>query len=103
MTLSELKTRFTSKNIPYAYGGFKNETEPPHVVAIGNGTQNFFADSVMYHKIQEIELVYTYTNKDENIENIIENEILADIDWDKGEEQYDSNEKIWQVSYFIMI
>lgn len=103
MTLSELKNKFDDKKIPYAYGGFKNETEPPHVVAIGSGTQNFFADGVVYKKIEEIELIYTYTVKDENIENIIENEILADIDWEKSEEQYDSSEKIWQVSYFIMI
>ena len=103
MTLSELKNRFISKHIAYAYGGFKEITEPPHVVAIGNGTENFYADNITYKKIQEIELVYTYIDKDEDMENKIENEILADIDWKKDEEKFLSDEKVWQVSYFIKL
>ena len=37
------------------------------------------------------------------IENKIENKILGDIAWNKTEETYLQDEKVWQVSYFFEI
>ena len=103
MTLDELKTRCKKQGIQYAYGVFKNAVEPPHLVAICRDTDNFMADNIVYVKDMPIQLDYTYINKDIEMQNKIENEILGDIAWNKTEEIYLSDEKIWQVSYFFRI
>ena len=103
MTLQELKQRCQKAQIKYAYGRFKRATEPPHLVAISTATNNFMADDKVYSKKTPIKLDYTYLEKDLDMENKIENEILGDIAWNKTEETYLSDEDIWQVSYFFEI
>lgn len=103
MTLQELKQRCKKAGFKYAYGQFKKATEPPHLVAIATGTDNFMADDKVYSKNTPIKLDYTYLEKDLDMENKIENEILGDIAWNKTEETYLSDEDIWQVSYFFEI
>ena len=101
MTLADLKTRCVTQGFKYAYGVFKNPTEPPHLVARTRDTDNFMADNVVYVKDTPIQLDYTYENKDITEQNKIEDIILADIAWDKTEEVYLEDEKVWQVSYFF--
>lgn len=103
MTLEELKTRCEAQGFRYAYGVFKEPVEPPHLIAICTDTDNFMADNKVYLKDTPIQLDYTYIDKDEEMQNIIENEILGDIAWNKTEETYLSDEEIWQVSYFFKI
>ena len=103
MTLEELKQRCKNAGFQYAYGVFKKSVEPPHLVAISQETDNFMADNKVYAKNTPIKLDYTYINKDVEEQNKIENEILGDIAWNKTEETYLSDEKIWQVSYFFEI
>ena len=103
MTLEELKKRCKNAGFKYAYGQFKKPTEPPHLVAIATGTDNFMADNKVYLKDTPIQLDYTYLTKDVEMENKIENEILGDIAWNKTEETYLSDENVWQVSYFFEI
>lgn len=103
MTLEELKARCEAQGFNYAYGVFKESTEPPHLVAICRDTDNFMADNKVYSKDIPIQLDYTYIDKDIEMQNKIENEILGDIAWNKTEETYLSDEKIWQVSYFFEI
>lgn len=103
MTLEELKTRCKEQGFQYAYGVFKKKVEPPHLVAICKDTDNFMADNKVYSKDTPIQLDYTYIDKDIEMQNKIENEILGDIAWNKSEEAYLSDEQIWQVSYFFEI
>lgn len=103
MTLEELKQRCEKAGFQYAYGTFKEPVEPPHLIAICRDTNNFMADNRVYLKDISIQLDYTYTDKDIEMQNKIENEILSDIAWNKTEETYLSDEKIWQVSYFFEI
>lgn len=103
MTLKELKQRCENTGFKYAYGQFKKPTEPPHLVAISTATNNFMADSKVYFKKIPIKLDYTYLEKNLDMENKIENEILSDIAWNKTEETYLSDEEVWQVSYFFEI
>lgn len=103
MTLEELKQRCIKEGFKYAYGVFKEPTEPPHLVAIMRQTDNFMADNRVYSKDTPIQLDYTYIDKDIEMQNKIENNILGDIAWNKTEETYLSEEKIWQVSYFFEI
>lgn len=101
MTLEELKTRCESQGFQYAYGVFKTSTEPPHLVAICRDSNNFMADNKVYKKKTPIQLDYTYIDKDVEEQNKIEDIILSDVAWNKTEETYLSDEKVWQVSYFF--
>lgn len=103
MTLEELKTRCEAQGFQYAYGVFKKSVEPPHLVAICRATENFMADNVVLVKDTPIQLDYTYINKNIEEQNKIEDIILADVAWNKTEEVYLSDEKVWQVSYFFEI
>ena len=103
MTLEELKQRCENVGFKYAYGQFKKATEPPHLVAISTGTDNFMADNKVYSKDIPIQLDYTYLVKDLAMQNKIEDNILGDIPWNKTDETYLSDEDVWQVSYFFEI
>lgn len=103
MTLEELKTRCKVAGFQYAYGLFQEPVEPPHLIAICRDTDNFMADNKVYKKSTPVQLDYTYTEKDIEQQNKIEDEILGDIAWNKSEEVYLSDEEVWQVSYFFEI
>lgn len=103
MTLAELKQRCEAQGFKYAYGIFKEPTEPSHLIAICRDTDNFMADNKVYEKDTPIQLDYTYINKDIEEQNKIEDIILADVAWNKTEEVYLEDEKVWQVSYFFEI
>lgn len=103
MTLAELKTRCEEQGFKYAYGVFEKPTEPPHLIAFCRETNNFMADNKVYMKDTPIQLDYTYEQKNIEEQNKIEDIILADVAWNKTEETYLSDEKVWQVSYFFEI
>lgn len=103
MTLEELKKRCESQGFQYAYGKFEEVVEPPHIIAIIAESNNVVADDRIYLKKEKVQLDYTYTSKDIEMQNKIENEILGDVVWSKTEETYLSDEEIWQVSYFFEI
>ena len=103
MTLEQLKQRCTDAGFKYAYGQFKRPTEPPHLIAVSTGSENFMADNKVYLKDTPIQLDYTYLVKDLEKQNKIEDEILGDIAWNKSDETYLSDEDVWQVSYFFEI
>lgn len=101
MTLEELKSRCATEKIQYAYGLFKEPVQPPFLVAITRDSDNFMADNKVYEKQVPIQLSYIFIDKDLSIENKIEENILGDIPWNKTEEAYISDEKVWEVSYFF--
>ena len=101
MTLEELKQRCENLGFQYTYGVFKNPVEPPHLLAFSADTDNFGADNKVYYKKTPIQLDYTYIDKNIDEQNKIENDILKDIYWNKSDETYLSDEKVWQVSYFF--
>ena len=103
MTLDELKERCKKAEFQYAYGSFKRPIAPPHLVAVSQASNNFFADNIVFQKDIPIKLDYTYIEKDTKAQAKIEDEILKDIAWNKTDETYLSDEKIWQVSYFFEI
>lgn len=103
MTLEELKTKCEKAGFKYAYGVFKKATEPPHLIAIETASNNFNADNEVYLKKKTIQLDYTYTEKNIEEQNKIENEILQDVVWSKTDETYLKDEEIFQVSYFFEI
>lgn len=103
MTLKELKERCETQGFQYAYGMFDCDVEPPHLVAITTDSANLMADNKVYLKKEKIQLDYTYKEKDIIEQHKIEDIILKDVSWNKTEETYLSDEKVWQVSYFFEI
>ena len=103
MTLQELKQRFDENNLKYAYGVYKKAVEPPFFVAITRASDNFMADNVVYDKDIPIQLDYIYEDKDQATEILLEDEILKDIAWNKSDEAYLEDEKVFVVSYFFEI
>lgn len=103
MTLEELKTKCEGQGFKYAYGLFKESTEPPHLVAKTIESNNFMADNKVYKKKSMVQLDYTYLDKDVEEQNKIEDVILGDIAWEKTEEVYYQDENCWQVSYMFEI
>jgi len=103
MTLETLKARCDTAKIKYAYGKFKDPQDPSYLVAITQNTSNFMADGGVYCKKTPIQLDYVFKDKDLNEQATIENDILADLAWNKSEETYLPNENVWQVSYFFEI
>lgn len=101
--LKELKIKCEKADFNYAYGKFEKPTPPPHLVATTRDTDNFMADNKTYYSPIPIKLDYTYTTKNIEEQNKIENEILGDIAWNKTEETYLQDEDVWQVSYFFEI
>lgn len=99
--LEELKTKCENAGFKYAYGKFEKPTPPPHLVAIISDTDNFMADNKVYYGPIPIQLDYTYTEKNLEEQEKIENEILGDIPWNKTVETYLQDEDVWQVSYFF--
>lgn len=103
MTLEELKKRCEENGFKYAYGVFKETVDPPFLVSIVTDSNNFMADDKVYHKNTPIMLEYVFEEKNIEEQNKIEDIILGDIAWNKTEETYLADEKIWQVSYFFEI
>ena len=99
--LEELKTKCENAGFKYDYGKIEKPTPPPHLVAIISDTDNFMADNKVYYGPIPIQLDYTYTEKNLEEQEKIENEILGDIPWNKTEETYLQDEGVWQVSYFF--
>lgn len=103
MTLEQLYTLITTNGFKYAYGAFKTPTEPPHLVAITRGTDNMMADNKTWYKQTPIQLTYTYIDKDTTEQAKLEDTVLKDLAWNKTDEVYLSDEKVWQVDYFFEI
>lgn len=103
MTLEELNTRCKNENIQYAYGAFEEPVGPPHLVALEPETDNFMADNKVYCRKGNIQLDLTMDYIDFDLIDKVENKILYDVCWNKTEETYLSDEKIWQISYFFEI
>lgn len=103
MTLQDLKERIENEGLKYQYGFVEDNTIPPYLCAVVCDSNNFVADNIVYNKIDSIELYYTYKVKDLEIENKIENNVLVDLAWRKGDEMYNAKENVWQVVYYFNI
>ncbi len=103
MTLEELYERANKNGFKYSYGVFLQDVKPPHLIAKRTDSNNFIADNKVYKKIEGIELQLTTEKINLELEEKIEDKILYDVCWNKTEETYISNEKVWNVSYFFEI
>lgn len=101
MTYSEIVAMLTEMELPYAYDHFAEgeSPEPPFLLFLFPGTDNFIADGITYAQITEV-AVELYTDaKNPPLEKRIEDVFQAhEQPWDKTE-TWIEEEKLYEVLY----
>lgn len=97
MELEQVYTRLRSTGIPVAYHAFQSRQEPPFIVYLTDGDNNFSADGRVYFSAHQI-CVELYTReKDLSAEAAVE-AAFADIFYTKSQIFIDS-EGIYETIY----
>lgn len=95
----------TGVGIPVAYSHFteKNSpSDPPYLVYLGNGQDNFKADDTFYYSNNRYQLEYYFTEKDESKEAAIEKVLLDNgFRYEKSEDVYIEEEGVFVIYYQI--
>ena len=101
MTYTEVATMVASIGLPYAYYQFPEGTEqaPPFVCFFYSSTDDLYADGENYQRIANLNIELYTSEKDFEKEAALE-KILNDngLTYYK-EENYISNEGMWQIAY----
>lgn len=90
--------------IPVAYDHFFDDKkmEPPFMAYREVKPDNFKADNRVYLSFNNFEIELVTSKKDVELENKISNLLTENnIPYEKGEEIWDSNEKIYHIFYEI--
>lgn len=91
-----------STGLPCAYSHFKKKKDPPYIVYIGNGQDDFEADNTHYWKNNRYQVEYYFTDKNESNETAIENALLENgYLYDKSEDVYIESEGVFVIYYYI--
>ena len=99
--MEKLLSILDSIGIPYAYDHFAEgeSPEPPFLCYLLPGSDNFFADGKVYHKISEVRLELYTDYKDLASEQKVEDTLdAAGLFYNKTETWIDS-EKLYEVLY----
>lgn len=96
----------TGVGIPCAYSHFKDKKsapkEPPYIVYLGGGQEDFKADNTYYHRRNTYQLEYYFTEKNEILENLIEELLLENgFLYDKSEDVFIEDEGVFVIYYQI--
>lgn len=109
MTLNELYTLlitipgFDEEKIAYRFFPREKVPELPYIVYLETSTDNFSADNIVYHKIQNVDIELYTKNKDMISEEAVETLLNANsIFWEKSEDYLDS-EQMYMITYSIQI
>ena len=88
--------------LPFVYSHFQKPVEPPYIVYIGNGQDNFGADNTWYHKKNRYQLEYYFKKKDEGTEETIETILLRNgYNYSKSEDVFVEGEGVFLIYYYI--
>ncbi len=102
MTIFEI---LQETGLPCAYSHFVGENvpeEPPYIVYLGAGQDNFKADNSFYHSQNRYQIEYYFSRKDETAEARIE-QLLLDNGYlyEKSEDVYIDSENVFVIYYSI--
>lgn len=88
--------------LPCAYSHFREPVEPPFLVYLGSGQNNLAADDTLYWRENTYQVEYYFTMKDEDLEEVIEDTLLAD-GWifTKSEDAYIDDEDVFVIYYYV--
>lgn len=103
MTLKELHDILSSTGIPVTYHAWKGRKKPPppYICNLNQYTQNFYADGVVYYKIEHMSIDLYTKLKDPETELLVET-ALAPFAWEKSEE-YNDAEQCFQITYELEV
>ena len=100
-----LSDKQTGVGIPVVYSHFTDKhspVEPPFLAYIGNGQYNFKADDTYYYTVNNYQLEYYFTEKDEAEEAKIEKCLLDNgLRYEKSEDVYIEEEGVFVIYYQI--
>lgn len=90
-----------STGLPCAYSHFKKQRKPPYIIYIGNGQNTFDADNTHYHRKNNYQVEYYFTEKNETNEASIEDALLeAGYLYEKSEDIYIEDEDVFVIYYY---
>ncbi|MFM1525268.1 MULTISPECIES: hypothetical protein [Helcococcus] len=100
MTLYEILNK--DLDIPLTYKRIKDPINPPFIAYIGIGQARMFADDTVYVKENRYRLEYYFTKKDEELEDKLENTLLANgYIYSKSEDIFIESENVFIIYYEI--
>ena len=89
-------------NIPSAYGYHSTNVEPPYLVYLGAGQQQFNADNTYYTKRNEYQIEYYFKKKNSAYEETIESLLLSNgYPYEKSEDIYVESEDVFVIYYTV--
>lgn len=103
MTLSELNNSLKKLGFPVSYSHFAEGHTPkcPYIVLRGMGTDNFSADGIVYHEIEDVDIELYCEKKDPIVEKRISDFLTKNkIYYEKKETNIESENMI-QIIYEI--
>lgn len=103
MTLSELKNDLEKLGFPVAYDHYAEGDVPkcPYITLKGMGSDNFAADGIVYHEIEDIDIELYCDKKDIIAERKIADFLTANKIYYEKQETYIDSEKKIQVIFEI--
>lgn len=99
MTIYEV---LQSTGLPCAYSHFKTDQEPPYLVYLGTGQDEFLADNTVYYKENNYRIEYYFKAKNEEYESAIEDALTsAGYVYSKSEDIYIESEGVFEIYYTV--
>lgn len=91
-----------STGLPCAYSHFKSPQDPPYIVYIGSGQDNFKADNTFYYSENRYQVEYYFKTKNEANEQAIEQALLENgYRYERSEDLYLEDEEVFLIYYYI--
>ena len=102
MTDKQIAKILKDTGLPWSFSHFKEPTEPPFLVYIGNGQNQFHADNTRHWHENLYRVEYYFINKDQSKEDDIEKALLdAGLRFEKSEDSYIETEGVFVIYYYI--
>lgn len=97
-----LQTIKQQTGMPVAYSHFKTAENPPFLVYIGSGQNQFDADSTVYWRQNTYTVEFYFTKKNETLEASIEDALLAGgFLFTKSEDAFIESEGVFVIYYYV--
>ncbi len=103
MTFEQLGGLLNATGIPFAHHHWERPPKPPYGVWVSDGTENFGADNVTYHVLEQAAVELYTVERDRESMNKIETALTgAELFWDRDIE-YIPELRLYQTRYEIEV
>lgn len=103
MILKDLASGIKEMGFPVAYSHFAEGDAPkcPYILIRGRGSDNFSADGIVYHEIEDIDIELYCDKKNQEMEKKISDFLTKNKIYYEKTETYIESEKLIQVVFEI--